>query len=704
MENEDSFEETNNGVEVEKEFVETNEEKNSETEIFEDEDEENIEEETNNFFQKEDFEESEEKAQFSLIECSYSSKKYEIDSDSYDVCKSYIEENAYVFIVNQSDLLSKFFTNDLLQSIDLYGKIEKKEIIIDEDIIDFINLKNYILENLKEHILIFDICKINHLQKESFFNNFYGFINERGNSVKLREAFDRNKIKLIFIAYDTDVMDNNNLNIYHVRDKYCQEVSILDNKKSMNEVEIFLDDELSDIEISLLFIIFVFKSLTPLELQEILSIVLTEEDLLEWKNNRKILLKNHYLSTSTQNNIGTVITCDSSLRGKEDEMIEKLIAHDPFFISELFDVFENNVKLFSDILLGEKSNNFTNGFFRLVERVSKCEPNKFSLEWFIKYFSKQDENFSSTYFLSLASCALKVSLVNDDSTFLDKLVNHFYKSKDFWSVIYLVEYFNSIASFDKYKWYKNLLSSIKDSDERRKLLNHLYVLIQKDIYTNPSKLEILLEWEKENNKILSLNNFYILIRLTSDAVRTNKNWNKNQLLVSPFIFENENIDVITSNYLRYIFNIQEKNIDFDIDFYENIMSENINKLFFTKILGLLKPLTINSRKEKKIIKVKIDTIRKSFEKDYRLYLILMLMEWSFFIDNLFEEKKKLNYKDKIFSLVTEKLKNEELRKIKYTIQDLSSILLKLASLTRKNKEVSSTYIGMRNLLHSIKLK
>jgi len=81
-------------------------------------------------------------------------------------------------------------------------------------------------------------------------------------------------------------------------------------------------------------------------------------------------------------------------------------------------------------------------------------------------------------------------------------------------------------------------------------------------------------------------------------------------------------------------------------------------------------------------------------------IVLLIIEWHYVLRN----KTSLDYDIYIFTLLSQSLKKDDLRQVKTLLLDLSSLLLKLSSNYRKNKELQQTYIQLRKISKDIQLQ
>lgn len=650
---------------------------------------------------------------FELSEFEYRLKKFDIAVQEYEQCKDSLDDYGYIFLSEEDDRKSKYFADQLLWNIDRFGKMQKSELIFCENQNidsknDFIDLKNYFINSIEEKLLVLDLCKFGHIEKEYFLNSFYDFMKKDGNKIKFRELLAKKQIKLLITVFDKDIEKKDNLfNVYKVKEDFSNNEQ--ESQKRNGQTKISVSEFLSDlnyntIEKALLFIVSLFKGCTPIELQNMLYLILDEEETVRWKKERKKLLANMHIVSKSEFGSGTIMEFNESLKGHESELLEILRAEDPFFVLEFFDLFEGEKELFTEVLTGKKSQDFTNGFFQLIKVVSLDEPDRLSLNWFIDKF-ENNKDFSIDYFFALASCALQVSKALNDHTFLDNLVSYFYKQKALLPLLYLLEYFTYIEMFDKYKWYKEILSLLNDDPNRGKIFSLLYKAIQKEVYADSQTINIVLSW-RGNDKVINGYIFKILTRLASDTVKDNKDWNSENNRVLPFLFtfnENNTSNRNMGYYFEYLFNFKEisKNCD-DVIVLESI-AENINKLFFTKIIGLLR-LYFSKSEQKSIVKNISRDIQKLIgeaEKTYILYKILLILEWNFLLNYNMDVDCATVSKRNLFSLYLDKTTRNELREIRNLSQVLSNLFLKLSSQTRKNRQLSNKYTMLRKDLRNV---
>lgn len=650
---------------------------------------------------------------FELNEFEYKLKEFDIAVQEYDQCKEKLDEHGYIFLSEESDLKSKYFADQLLQYIDKYGNMQKSELTFCENQNldsknDFTDLKNYFINAIEEELLVLDLCKFGHVQKEYFLNSFYDFLKKDGNKIKLRELLAKKQIKLILITYDNDIEKKDDLlNIYRVKEYVStkEQESNQENNRTNIPVSKLLSDETDNtLERALLFIVSLFKGCTPIELQNMLYMILDEEDIVRWKKERKKLLGKMHIVSKSEFSSAVAMEFNASLKGHEVELLEILRAEDPFFVLEFFDLFEDKEELLTEVLTGKKSQALSNGFFQLIKVVSLDEPDRLSLNWFIDKF-ENNKGLSIDYFFALASCALQVSKALNDYTFLDNLVNYFYKQKAILPLLYLLEYFTYVEMFDKYKWYKEILSLLHEDPNKGKLFGLLYKAIQKEVLADSKTINIVLSW-RGNDKIINGYIFKILTRLASDSVKDNKDWNSENNRMLTFLFIIEEDDIINENmgyYFEYLFDYQNISKSCDAVIVSESIAENINKLFFTKIIGLLR-LYVNKSEQKSIIKNIAGDIQKLIggpEKTYILYKILLILEWNFLLNHDMNADSATIFKRNIFSLYLDKTTKEELKESRNTSQVLSNIFLKLSSQTRKNRPLSSKYAMLRKDLRSV---
>ncbi len=645
---------------------------------------------------------------FELHEFEYSLRKFDIEDKEYEQCQDMLEEYGYIFLSDEDDRKSKYFADYLLQSIDTYGRIQKSELTFcknqnDDCKNDFTDLKNYFVNTIEEELLVLDLCKFGHVQREYFLNSFYDFFKKDGNKIKFRELLAKRQIKLVLIVFDKDIDKKEDfLNIYKIKEDFTnKEEDILEENTSTDLIvsELISDETDNTIERALLFIISLFKGCTPIELQNMLYLILDDEDVVRWKKERKKLLGNLHIISKSEAGLAASMEFSSSLRAHEVQILTTLREEDPFFVLEFFDLFEDKEALLIEVLTGKKSQAFTNGFFQLIKAVSQDDPDKLSLNWFIDKF-ENNQDFSIDYFFALASCALQVSKALNDYTFLDNLVSHFYKKKELLPLLYLIEYFTYVDMFDKYKWYKEILSLLDEDPARGKLFGLLYKAIYKEVNADPKTIKIVLSW-RSNNKVVNGYIFKILTRIASDSVRDNKDWGTEGNRILPFLFSIDEDEVLNEkDYLEYLFDFQDILKNCDLDITSASIAENINKLFFTKIIGLLR-FYVNKSEQKSIIKTIATDIQKLIANPYILYETLLLLEWSFLLNNSLDTNSETKLKRNIFSVYLDRITKDELRISRNTTQILSNIFLKLSSHTRKNRELSGKYMMLRKELRNI---
>jgi hypothetical protein len=391
--------------------------------------------------------------------------------------------------------------------------------------------------------------------------------------------------------------------------------------------------------------------------------------------------------------IGTVVYLGGLFEDREDELLEILHSSDPFFILELFDRFDNDLVLLQATLQGDKSIGFINGFFLLIKLTTQNDVARLSLAWFIKMFENESV-IKTTYLFSLSSCALQVSNVLKDNRFLNDLASEFFNKDALWILFYFVEYIGYMDYIDRFEWYKLILSRIGDEKDEKKLRNHIYNSIKKSIQEDICRVKTIISWTNSKG-ILGNNSDYILLKLASESLKYHKNWKIADDKI-PFIFDCEAavFRSCTQEYIKYLYNIANNNIN------DDIFLENINRLFFSKYLGLPQYYGFERRDNKKIIKSLVNDIYKVVSYGKLLLILLLIVEWYYALRN----KTSLDYDIYIFTLLNQSLEKDDLRKIKTLLLDLSSLLLKLSSSYRKNKELQQTYIQLRKILRDIQLK
>jgi len=646
---------------------------------------------------------------FSLVPFEYKSKEFEIDHAPLNLCRDTLEQYGYLFVTDKKeDLRSKYFVKILFESIDPYGKVYSKVELLLENTkkVDFLDLEQYLVTLPENQLIILDLCKFGHVEKELFLNSFTHYMKKSGNSVKFREMLARKKIILMLVAYDEDLSERNEfLNSYKIISKNEKEID----ETSGNSVEVLLEERSGEkIEHDLLFITTIFEEITPLELQEVLEVIFDEEEKILWKQQRISLLKRLHLKSQVSSHGGMVITFDGTLKGSERTILQKLREEDPFFVSELFDKFEKDPKLLQDILMGYKSIGFVNGFFRLVEATVTDDPQRLSLEWFENMFLKdRDSGNDVTYFFSLASCAVQVATVQGDKSFPDRLAAFFYEKQQYWSLYYLVEYFSHLDYFDPFNWYKKLLSVIGFGSSEKRLRALLYQSIEKAVHEELCKVELLLSWVSSGNKNVAENAFYMAVRMASDSIKSNRRWIFKTVDALPFLL-NESVDEAILKceraYLLFLYGTTEKPDTISDELYKMVWNENINKLFYTKILGLISYYGLEKREREKIVSSITRDVAKLLGRKKYSYIVLILLwliEWYFVLSQYEDKKSVAKQKEILFSLLFDVLGREDIRVLRNGLLEISTLLLKLSSLTRRYKELSTTYRSMRQLVREL---
>ena len=386
----------------------------------------------------------------------------------------------------------------------------------------------------------------------------------------------------------------------------------------------------------------------------------------------------------------------------KNEIIEYVQDEDPFFIIEFFTAFKEDKKLMESTLKGEQSEAFIDGFFNFVKIVVLDNPEFISPEWIIKQL-KEVSDPSIGYFSSLGSIAMLIAQVKDDESFLEKLVIYFYERGDLWPLYYFTEYFSVSVKFDKFKWYKVILSSISEKNEGRELLKSVYKTIQKEVETDPNILEIILSWIENKKEYLKRNTTYIIFRLASDSVRFNKNWQESPL---PFLFDEnqEGISNAIEAYLLYVFNLQNEEILNNTSFPSNMIDENINKLFFMKVMGLQRKYGLEKEEQHLIFNKCLKEISSLFQDKQNFLITLLLFEWYFSLECLLDDKLKEVLEQKLFSTFIVSIDRKEYMWNKTIIVSLERLYLKLASLTRRHKKLSEVYTQLRRDMHSFSIQ
>jgi hypothetical protein len=633
----------------------------------------------------------EEKQLFSTTHFSFNLKEYDIEYDVFEKCKENLQENLYSVITDKSDLVSKYFADRLCQSIDPYGKKVRLELRfefknIEYSKIDFVDLLNFIETDMQNSFVIVDMCKFGHLEKEFFLNSFYDFVNIDGNRIKLREKLANKNVTVLFLAYKNDIDVANNINhfpVQHSSDTLSQNATVQD-------ISI---DEYSDTELVVLFVLSIFRKITLNELQELLRLYFDEDEILYWQQNRRSIFKKLDLATKSIPEVGSVVYLGGLFEDREDELIEILHSNDPFFISELFEMFDSDGELLKATLEDDKSVGFTNGFFLLVKLTTQNDVARLSLNWFIQKFNN-NSSINATYLFSLSSCALQISSALNDNRFLDDLASELLNNNELWILYYFVEYIGYMDYIDRFQWYKQLLSRLGNEKDDKKLRNHIYNSIKKSTQEDICRLKSIIAWSNSKG-VLGYHSDYILLKLASESLKYHKNWQISDDKI-PFIFDCEEsvFSNCTQEYIKYIYHITNRDIA------DSIIQENINRLFFSKYLGLSQYYGFYSQDNKKIINSLLNDIYKVLNNDKLLLIVLLIIEWHYVLRN----KTSLNYDIYIFTLLNQSLKKDDLRQVKTLLLDLSSLLLKLSSNYRKNKELQQTYIQLRKISKDIQLQ
>jgi len=617
--------EEKNDIDIEHEMIEEEIQETTETIEKENEvvnevvDSDNKVDEYLNFTEDDSLKLTEKLELFQSIPLVYESQEYTIDIKQVHQCKENLVKHGYILITNQDDIKSKYLVKLLHQSIDKYDnklRMELKFNLSHSEIqkIDFNDFEEYLLSIDDSQLIVIDLCKLGYVDKEYFLNSFLGFMKKSESKVKFRELLHQKEILLCFIAYDSDLTSKEDaINRFKILDHISEQKD--EKKSSVDEVIFTLIQD--PMKAKILFLATLFKGVSPKELQELLGLILDKDEIEIWRKNRKNLLKELQLTTSILSK-GNTIRFNIPFKGNEESILHILINDDPFFVSELFSMFEQEYTLLHNTLLGIKSKSFVEGFFALLRLVTLDNPSELSLEWFEDKFSQEISGENPNYFFSLGASAILVAEVLNDYSFVNSVLKRFQVKKQWKELFYLVEYFSYLDSFDSLYWYKVILSDI---DMRSRLKSMIYRSIYKKVQDDICYISELLSWNQSSHQKLVQNSFYVLVRLSSDMLKEN-NWNFYKSVHMPSLLQKSNDSkksICQERYIEFIYTTANQENDIHEDVYLYTLHENINKLFFTKLLGLMS--SENYKHRVKAIKRDINELFNSTQKPYIVLIV-----------------------------------------------------------------------------------
>jgi len=634
---------------------------------------------------------------FEMLPLNYEPSSFDIELSEVHRCRDEINRYGYSIILHRDDVYSKYFVKLLHQSIDKYVKKRRVELKFNlsnsnEYKIDFNDLVEYISSVDEPMLAVVDLYKLQHVDKEFFINSLVRYMKKGDNRVKFRELLLKKEIQISLIVDESDLSRDDNLQIFSVEDSKTEDRKKEDSGTTLDEyISVVVEDALKS---KVLLVATIFKGVGAKELHSLLLYILEEEELDVWKRERKAILKELGLQNRLSSNGSSLIFEKFSLE-EADTILEAILGDDPFILSELFNAIESDEKFIDEVLLATKSKAVVNGFFTLLKYLSLDEPSLLSIEWFEDKFIQDIPKENSSYYFSLGACAITVAQSQNDYSFIDSLLKRFRKYDNLKALFFLVEYFSYLDDFDTLEWYRVILSSI-DSDSKLRLM--IYRSISKMIYDDSSVLSQVALWSNSSSGYLMKNGFYILMRFASDALKSNRWDNKSEVEIPIYLLDTAE----SQRFIEAIYESINREDSLDRDSYMGILNENINKLFFIKIVGMISREDggANYKRTLKAIRADISELFRGSSKRYISLILLLILEWRFVTKSSKSDVVTLDFMEVLNSIFD----REDKRELRGATIKLSTILLKLASNSRRDRELSSRYMLLRELLKNLQLE